>query len=294
MTTTFIGMGLLGSNFVRAGVARGETWRIYNRTTAKAEALASELGDAVSAIAAVADAVRGAERVHLVLKDDASVDAVLEQATPDLAEGTLVVDHTTTSTEGTRARAARLEAMGLRFLHAPVFMGPQNCRDATGIMIAAGPKALFAELEPVLAPMTGRLIDLGEAPDRAAAFKLMGNLVILTMTGGAMDALALARAMGLGRGDLSAMLEWFNPGASLPRRVSRVLDEPWDDASWELPMARKDAGLMMAEAERAGLPLFVLPAVAERMDSSLEAGHQAADWTVIAKTFLDGWDDGGT
>ncbi len=291
MTTTFIGMGLLGSNFVRAATARGEQWRIFNRTTERAEALGAELGDAVTVVADVADAVRGADRVHLVLKDDASVDAVLEQAAPGFAAGTIVVDHTTTSTEGTRARALRLEAQGLRFLHAPVFMGPQNCRDATGIMLAAGPQALFAEIEPLLAPMTGRLIDLGETPDRAAAFKLMGNLIILTMTGGAMDALGLARAMGLGREDLSAMLAWFNPGASLPRRVERVLAEPWQDASWELPMARKDAGLMMAEAARAGLPLFVLPAIAARMDASLEQGQQAADWTVIAKPFLDGWND---
>jgi 3-hydroxyisobutyrate dehydrogenase len=290
VTTVFIGMGLLGSNFVRAGVARGEQWRIHNRTTSKAEALAAELGDAVTVATDAAEAVRGAERVHLVLKDDASVDAVLAQMKGGLGEGTILVDHTTTSTDGTRARAERLEREGVRFVHAPVFMGPQNCRDATGIMLAAGPQALLNEVRPLLAPMTGRLVELGEVRDRAAAFKLMGNLIILTMTGGAMDALALARATGLSRDDLLAMLEWFNPGASLPRRVERVLAEPWDDASWELPMARKDAGLMMAEADRAGLPLFVLPAVAKRMDVSLEQGHHNADWTVIAKPFLDGWD----
>lgn len=70
-----LGTGLLGSGFARAARRRGEEVRVWNRTAARAAPLA-EVGAEVCAEAA--DAVRGVERVHVVVSDDAAVDAVLE------------------------------------------------------------------------------------------------------------------------------------------------------------------------------------------------------------------------
>ena len=131
----FFGMGLLGSNFVRAYRRRGEEVRVWNRTAAKAQALEAE---GAVAFADPAEAAKGAERIHLTLSDDAAVDEVLERARPGFAEGVMIVDHTTTSPTGTLARAARWHERGVDFLHAPVFMGPQNALEATGLMLASG------------------------------------------------------------------------------------------------------------------------------------------------------------
>jgi len=51
-------------------------------------------------------------------------------------------------------------------------------------------------------------------------------------------------------------------------------------------MARKDARLMMDEAQRAQVPLAVLPAIAQQMDRFIARGHGGDDWTVIAKDAL--------
>src|SRR6476469_2691937 len=111
-----------------------------------------------------AEAVRGASRVHITLSDDAAVDAVLEACGDDLARapGTLVVDHTTTSPEGTVRRAAQLARAGVAFLHAPVFMSPDNARSGKGMMLVAGPEARVAEARPFLAAMTGEVWHVGE------------------------------------------------------------------------------------------------------------------------------------
>ncbi|HEY2736732.1 MAG TPA: NAD(P)-binding domain-containing protein, partial [Polyangiales bacterium] len=58
----FLGMGLLGSNFVRALRRRGEAVQVWNRTPDRARALA-ELGVAVCDDPA--QAARGATRIHL-------------------------------------------------------------------------------------------------------------------------------------------------------------------------------------------------------------------------------------
>src|SRR5262249_42991515 len=168
---TFFGMGLLGSNFVRASLRRGEEVNVWNRTAEKARALEA---DGARAFADPAEAARGAARVHLTLSDDAAVDDVLERARPGLSPGVIIVDHTPTSSTGTRERAARWQERGVEFLHAPVFMGPQNALEGTGIMLASGEAARIDRLRPALEKMTGRLVPLGPEPERAAAFKLFG------------------------------------------------------------------------------------------------------------------------
>ncbi len=279
----FYGMGLLGSNFVRALLERGETVHVWNRTTERARALEA---DGAVCFEDPAEAARGAERVHLTLSDDDTVDAVLERARAGFDDRVIVVDHTTTSRTGTAERVRRWTADGIAFQHAPVFMGPANARQGTGWMLASGDRARFAAIEPELAKMTGKVVYLGPEPDRAAAFKLMGNLFLMAMTTGLVEMLSLAKAMGVEADEAASMFDWLNFGASVPARIGRILEADFDHPSWELAMARKDARLMMEEAGRAEVPLAIIPAIAREMDRWIERGHAHDDWTVIAKDVL--------
>jgi 3-hydroxyisobutyrate dehydrogenase len=284
---TILGTGLLGSGFARALRAKGESVRVWNRSPGKARVL-EDVG-AVS-VADPAEAVRGADRTHVVVSDDAAVDSVLAAAAPGFAAGALVVDHSTTSTAGARERTARWRERGVTYQHAPVFMGPQNAADSTGVMLISGDAQVVARVSPMLAPMTGKLIDLGERVDAAAAFKLLGNLFLMALAAGFTDMLALAKAMEISPGELATLFEHFNPGASVPARFKRMTDADYDHPTWELGMARKDARLMQAEASAAGIALSMLPSVAALMDHSIANGHAHADWTVVAKEFVVGVD----
>jgi len=107
----FLGTGLLGSAFAEAAAKRGDTVTAWNRSAAKAQALA-QFG--VKAAATPADAVRGAARVHLILKDDAVVDEVIAAARAGLGADAVIIDHSTTSPKLTAERAARLAAAGVK------------------------------------------------------------------------------------------------------------------------------------------------------------------------------------
>ena len=279
----FLGMGLLGSNFVRALRKRGEQVQVWNRSPDKAQALA-EVG--AIPIADVAQAVRGASRIHVTLSDDAAVDDVLERARPGFAPGVVVIDHTTTSPSGTRARAARWAAQGVSFQHAPVFMAPQNALESSGVMLASGERERCDQLSPALSKMTGKLVYLGAEPERAAAFKLLGNSFLMFLTAGLVDFFGLAKGMGIPAQEAATLFQHFNPGITLPGRLARVLEAQWDKPSWELAMARKDARLMLQAAEEGGLQLQVLPHIAKLMDDYIARGHSHDDWTVVAKDSL--------
>jgi len=279
----FLGMGLLGSNFVRALRRRGEEVQVWNRTASKARAL-EPIGVRVHEDAAAA--VRGASRVHLTLGDDASVDDVLARVVPALEPDAVVVDHTTTTASGTRERAARLHERGITFVHAPVFMGPQQALESSGLMLVSGDPAHVAAARPHLAPMTGKLIELGPEVETAASFKLLGNLFLMFLTTGLADMLSLGKALGIAPADAVTLFEHFNPGATIGARAKRMLEAKFTEPSWELGMARKDARLMLEEAARAGVPLAVLPAIAARMDQVIAEGHASDDWTVLGKDAL--------
>ncbi|HEX3770173.1 MAG TPA: NAD(P)-dependent oxidoreductase [Polyangiaceae bacterium] len=275
----FFGMGLLGSNFVRAMRKRDLEVTVWNRSPGRAKALESTGARAASD---PAEAAKGAAQIHLTLSDDAAVDDVLERARPGLAKGVVIIDHTTTSPAGTAARAARWAERGVAFQHAPVFMGPSNALEGTGIMLASGDKARFDALSPALSKMTGKLLYLGPQPERAAAFKLFGNLFLMSMTAGIADVLGLAKALGIGAAEAGALFEHFNPAASMGARVKKIVDGDYETPSWELAMARKDARLMLEAAEEGKVQLKVLPAIAQEMDRWIQRGHEHHDWTVIA------------
>ncbi len=279
----FLGTGMLGSGFVRAQRRRGEVVAVWNRTPDRAVALEAY---GAKAFEDPAEAVRGASRVHLSVSDDDAVDDILERARPGLEPDVVIVDHTTTTATGTAARAARWQERKIAFVHAPVFMGPQNALESTGVMLVSGDPTRIDQVAPALELMTGKLLRLGARPDAAAAFKLMGNCFLMFLTSGLAEMLMLAKITGIAPEDAVKLFDAFNPGTTIHARAKRMLDGNWSEPSWELAMARKDARLMLEEAARAKLELSVLPAIAKRMDDVIAEGHGKSDWTVIAKDAL--------
>jgi 3-hydroxyisobutyrate dehydrogenase len=272
----FLGTGLLGSAFAEAAAKRGDSVTAWNRSPDKVLALAPF---GIKAAATPAEAVRGASRVHLVLKDDTVVDDVVSAARPGLSADAILVDHSTTLPRLTAERAARLRAQGIRYLHCPVFMGPPAARNAQGLMLATGPKALFESVEAELARMTGRLEYMGERTDLAAVNKLLGNAMLIGLWAVMADVLTLAKSCGVDASDAIKLLGNLDLNAAVSRRGASMAKRDFTP-TFELAMARKDVRLML---ETSGdRPMAALPAVAARMDQLIAAGHGADDASVLA------------
>ena len=276
----FIGMGHLGANFVQAMLRQGEQVQIWNRTAEKAKALETYGAIACSELMA---AVKGAKRIHLTLKDDASVNELLEAAKDAFEPGVIILDHTTTSTDGAAERTALWKSRGYTYLHAPVFMGPQNALESTGYMLVSGDQSVIAEVEPALKKMTGTLVNLGTEIDKAAGMKLLGNLFLVAFTAGIADTLAFGKGLGIGADEVMNLFAQWNPGAGMPARLKRMAGGKYDEPTWELNMARKDVGLMLAEAAKTNTTLMTIPAAAKEMDRWIEKGYGSDDWVVIGK-----------
>lgn len=273
----FLGTGLLGSGLIEAAAKRGDTITVWNRTVDKARAL-EQFG--VSVANTPADAVRGAERVHLVLKDDQVVEDVISAFRPALDAKAIIVDHTTTLPKLTAARAMRLNSEGVRYLHCPVFIGPAAARQGKGTILASGQRALFEAVQPALVKMAERVEYLGERPDLAAVTKLCGNAVIIGLTGVVSDVLAVGDGAALTPNETMKVFGMLNIPGMLAGRGRNMAARDFAP-SFELVMARKDVRLMLETA--ADHPTPVLSAIADRMDELVDAGHGADDMGILAK-----------
>ena len=274
----YFGTGLLGSGFVRKFLERGEKVQVWNRTVEKARALEA---DGAKAFDNPADAVRGADRLHITLGDDASVDAVLEPLAGVVDKKTLIVDHTTTAPTPTAERIKRWAGRGITFVHAPVFMSPVNAREGTGMILISGDPAVRARVKPLLAPMTGKVVEFGDDPTRATAFKLLGNMQSLFVISGLADGYRFAASLGISPREAHALFSEFSPVNQLNGRGKSMAHEDFTP-QWELSMARKDVRLMLEEAGRHGETLSVLPQIASFFDTYLKAGHGNEDVGVVA------------
>lgn len=279
----YLGTGLLGSGFVRAFLRNGKQVQAWNRTASKAKEL-EQYG--AKTFDTPAEAIKGANTIHLTLKDDASVDEVLEAALPGIAPGATIIDHTTTSADGACMRTESWQERGFHYLHAPVFMGPVNALESTGIMLTSGDQELIQQVTPELEKMTGKLLNLGPEVGKAAAMKLIGNCFLVGFTAGLADTLTLATSLGISADDVSGLFENWNPASMLKPRLDRMTSGKYDKPSWELAMSRKDTGLFIQAAEKACRKLAVMPAIAAEMDRWIEQGHGSSDWTVIGKNSL--------
>ena len=280
MKIAFLGTGLMGSGFVRHLLANGDEVQVWNRSPAKARALEAH---GARAFDDPAQAIAGADRIHLSLADDASVDAVLEPIAAAIPQATWIVDHTTTAVTPTAERAARWDARGRVFVHAPVFMAPANAHEGSGIMLVSGEQARHDALLPSLQKMTGNVVYLGAAPERAAAFKLFGNLALLGMLGVLGDVNRLAHAVGIPTGEAFSLFKHFNPDQFLPARAAKIASGDFATPSFELSMARKDVRLMIEEAARGGIDLGVMPGVAAMFDAAIARGEGGLDASAVAR-----------
>ncbi len=276
----FLGMGHLGANFVKALLKKGQQVNVWNRTPAKAKALEA---DGANAYDHVEDALRGTNRIHLTLKDDEAVNEILEKASTGFEPGVIIIDHSTTSANGAAERTELWKSRGYTYLHAPVFMGPQNALEGTGTMLVSGDQELISRLEPELAQMTGKVVNFGLKNNTAAGMKLIGNLFLIAMTAGISDALSLAKSFGISSDAVGDLFNAWNPAAMIPARLKKITSNTFDQPTWELNMARKDARLMIEGAEQGAMHLMAIPAIAVEMDKWIAKGQGHMDWTVIAK-----------
>lgn len=258
----FLGTGLMGAPMARRLLGAGFDVTVWNRTIAKAQALAPDNARvAESAAAAVAEA----EIVVLMLETGPIVGEVLfgeGAVAAALNPGALVVDMSSIPPSTARDHALKLGQMGVGHLDAPVSGGTRGAAEGTLAIMAGGPDDAFERAAPVFAAM-GRAIRVG--PSGAGQLAKLANQVIVAVTIGAVsEALLLASAGGA---DAGAVREAIRGGFAESRILSehglRMVERNFLPGG-PIRMQVKDLDTALDAAAEAGVTLPLLQDVRDR------------------------------
>ena len=135
----------MGAPMARRLLRAGHRVTVFNRTRARAQALA---GDGAVVADNPADAVRGAEVVFTMVPDTPDVEDVVEQMAPALEAGRMLIDMSTIAPAGARRIAERLAAQQVEFLDAPVSGGETGAIEGTLTIMVGGSRARFRPRAP--------------------------------------------------------------------------------------------------------------------------------------------------
>lgn len=267
----FLGIGLMGRPMAARLAAAGLAPRVWNRTFAKAQALA---GSGALPCALVEEAVSGAAVVISMLEAGATVGATIDAALPAMEKGTLWIDMSSTRHDEALAFHARLAGQGMRFLDAPVSGGVGGAEAGTLAIMAGGSLHDFNEAAPLFGVLGNAQLVGPNGSGQVA--KLCNQLIVGATINIVAEALLLAQAAGA---DPAAVREAIRGGFAGSRILElhgqRMLDRHFIPGG-QVKSQLKDMRNVLAAAGEAGLVL-PLTAAAERSYASIEADLGGAD-----------------
>lgn len=158
-----IGLGVMGENLVLNAERNGFSSVVYNRTYSKTEEFMSGRGAGKNIQAATdlqdfVDKLERPRRILMMVKAGGPVDAVIQQISPYLDEGDLLIDGGNSEYHDTERRVAELESKSFGFIGMGVSGGAKGALEGPSMM-PGGTKTSYDAIESLVRKMAAQVED---------------------------------------------------------------------------------------------------------------------------------------
>ena len=271
----FLGLGVMGYPMAGHLAGAGHQVTVYNRTPAKATKWVAEHGHASAATPR--EAAANADIVFACVGNDDDLRSVVlgeHGAMAGMKPGAVFVDHTTASAEIARELGIAAQALGLRFVDAPVSGGNLGAINGALTVMCGGDSAAFEAIKPVAMAFSKAVTLLGPCGAGQLA-KMVNQIAIAGLVQGLAEAIAFGEKAGL---DMKAVLGVIGKGAAqswqMDNRGPTMVDDQFD-FGFAVDWMRKDLGIALVEARRNGARLPVTALVDQfYADIQAEGGNR--------------------
>lgn len=252
LKVALLGTGEMGAPMARNIAGAGFGISVWNRTHATAQ----PLGDVARVCETIAEAVADADVIITMLSNDVVVGEVLfgaDGVCESAKKGACLVDMSSIQPHRARKHAAQAEALGLRYLDAPVSGGEVGAIAGTMVIFVGGAATDFDNVLPVFVPM-GRATHVGNHGAGQVA-KLANQIIVGVTIAAVSEAMVLAQKCGCDPDALrGALTGGFATSAMLGFHGKRMFDPDY------VPGARigyllKDLNNSLEKADEVGLTL---------------------------------------
>ena len=278
----FLGLGTMGAamaaNLARAGFAV----TAWNRSPGRAPEL-DALG--VSRSATPADVARSVDVLVICVSDTPDVEAVLfgpEGIASGARAGQLVIDCSTIAPSATRDFAARLAALGMDLVDAPVSGGSEGAQKATLTIFCGGEAEAVERARPILSAMGKTITHVGPSGS-GQAVKAVNQVILAGTYIGVAEGIVLAMKAGL---DVGQVVDALGGGAAqswvLANRSARMIANDYP-LGFKVELHRKDLAIALDLAREMGAELPVTELAADFETDLVADGHAADDMSALAR-----------
>ena len=172
-----------------------------------------------------------------------------------LAEGSIIVDHSTISPRATRDFAERVAGRGVTWLDAPVSGGSEGATNGTLAVMVGGPGEALEKVRPYLDAYSKSVVHVGAEPGSGQTVKLMNQVLVVLNQLAVSEALLLGQAADI---DLATAIRAVEGGAGgswmLSNRGPMMLQRDWRPG-FTIDLQQKDLRLILEAADELGVPV---------------------------------------
>jgi 3-hydroxyisobutyrate dehydrogenase len=280
-----VGLGAMGMGMAQSLLRAGlEVHACDVRPEAVQQLAAAGAHGAVSP-AALATKV---EALLIVVVNAAQTEQVLfgpDGAAAHLQPGAVVIASATVAPEYAEALGARLQALGLRFIDAPISGGAAKAAAGQMSVMAAGAPDAFAACGDIFDAICARLYRLGDQPGQGAKVKMINQLLAGVHIAAAAEAMALGLRAGC---DPDALYEVISNSAGsswmFQNRVPHILAGDYAPLS-AVNIFVKDLGIVLDYAKKSVFPLPLSATAHQMFMQASAAGHGLEDDAAVIKLF---------
>lgn len=257
MKVAFIGLGVMGYPMAGHLAQAGHEVTVYNRTAAKADRWCQQYMG--SSAATPAEAARDAEIVFSCVGNDDDLRDVVtgsQGVFSGMAQGAILVDHTTASAKVARELSEAAAEQGFEFMDAPVSGGQAGAENGVLSIMIGGEASTYNSVAPVIDCYAKSAKLLGPAGSGQLA-KMVNQICIAGLVQGLAEGVHFAKQAGL---DAAAVFDVIQHGAAgswqMINRHQTMIDDQFD-FGFAVDWMRKDLNITLDEARSNGAQLPV-------------------------------------
>ena len=283
---SFIGLGVMGYPMAGHLQNNGYNVTVYNRTTVKAEKWVEKYKGSMAKTPG--EASQNSEIVFMCVGRDEDIIEVMEGESgilSNVAEGSIIVDHTTASAEIARNYYQKLKDKKLSFLDAPVSGGQAGAENGVLSIMIGGDEKDYNTVKPVLTSY-GKAVELIGPSGSGQIAKMINQICIAGLVQGLSEAMAFGKKSNV---DMEKVLSVISKGAAqswqMENRYRTMLDGKFD-YGFAVDWMRKDLSICFNEADKNGANLPITKIVDKYYEEVQKNGGNRFD-TSSLMTLVD-------
>jgi len=221
----FIGLGNMG--FPIAGhISKSYKTAVFNRTTNKSQKWASEFEGEICE--SIKDLTLKSNVIILCLSEDKDIEEIVlgsDGILEHLNEGTIVVDHSTTSVDTATSISRELLKKDSTYLDAPVSGGEAGAQNGTLSVMIGGDKATYKEISSILKCYSAFYKYMGPSGNGQLT-KMINQICIAGLLQALAEAASFSKKSGISSKDV---LDVISKGAAQSWQMENRWDSMIDD-----------------------------------------------------------------